>query len=189
MLPLAVPGLVLAYGFIALLLQFNLRTVLQTGPFWILVIAYSVRRLPYLVRSAAGGLRQTSVTLEEAAANLGTSPLRVLWRITLPLILANLIAGSLLTFSYAMLEVSDSLLLAQSLKFYPITHMIYVLGDDMSGPANVRMRAWRRGGGDGAAGGDTAGGGAVEGDEAGGDFSGIIFDVIGTMASAMRTAS
>ncbi len=138
MLPLAVPGLVMAYGFIALLLQFNLRTVLQTGPFWILVIAYSVRRLPYLVRSAAGGLQQTSVTLEEAAVNLGAWPLRVLWRITLPLILANLIAGSLLTFSYAMLEVSDSLLLAQSLKFYPITRMIYVLGDDMSGPANVR---------------------------------------------------
>jgi iron(III) transport system permease protein len=138
MLPLAVPGLVMAFGFIALLSQVGLIGLLQTGPFWILAIAYAVRRLPYLVRSAAGGLQQTSVTLEEAAANMGASPWRVLWKITLPLIMANLVAGSLLTFSFAMLEVSDSMILAQLQKFYPITKMIYALGTDMSGAANVR---------------------------------------------------
>jgi len=55
-----------------------------------------------------------------------------------PLILANIIAGSLLTFSFAMIEVSDSLILAQLPRDYPITKMIYVLGTDMSGPANAR---------------------------------------------------
>ncbi len=138
MLPLAVPGIVMAFGFIAVLLQFNAGSILRTGPFWILVIAYSVRRLPYLVRSASGGLEQTSVTFEEAAANLGASPWRVLRKITLPLILANLIAGSLLTFSFALMEVSDSLILAQLPRHYPITKMINVLGNDMSGPANIR---------------------------------------------------
>jgi iron(III) transport system permease protein len=69
---------------------------------------------------------------------MGAAPWRVLWKITLPLILANLVAGSLLTFSFAMLEVSDSMILAQLQKFYPITKMIYVLGTDMSGAANVR---------------------------------------------------
>jgi iron(III) transport system permease protein len=138
MLPLAVPGLVMAFGFIALLSQTGLITLLQLGPFPVLATAYAVRRLPYLVRSAAGGLQQTSVTLEEAAANMGAAPWRVLWKITLPLILANLVAGSLLTFSFAMLEVSDSMILAQLQKFYPITKMIYVLGTDMSGAANVR---------------------------------------------------
>ncbi len=138
MLPLAVPGIVMAFGFIAVLLQFGKGRIITTGPFWVLVIAYSVRRLPYLVRSAAGGLQQTSVTLEEAAANMGAGPWRVLWKITLPLILANLIAGALLTFSFAMLEVSDSLILAQLQQHYPITKMINVLGTDMSGPANTR---------------------------------------------------
>jgi len=138
MLPLAVPGLVMAFGFIALLSQTGWIGLLQLGPFPVLATAYAVRRLPYLVRSAAGGLQQTSVTLEEAAANMGASPWRVLWKITLPLILANLVAGSLLTFSFAMLEVSDSMILAQLQKFYPITKMIYVLGTDMSGAANVR---------------------------------------------------
>ncbi len=138
MLPLAVPGLVMAFGFIAVLIHWNLGWIIETSPVWILVIAYAVRRMPYLVRSAAGGLQQTSVTLEEAAANLGASPMRVMLKVTLPLILANLIAGSLLTFSFAMLEVSDSLILAKYQQHFPITKMIYVLGNDTSGPENVR---------------------------------------------------
>ena len=138
MLPLAVPGIVMAFGFIAVALQLGFKDIFVTGPFWVLVIAYSVRRMPYLVRSAAGGLEQTSVTLEEAAANLGAGPWRVLVKITLPLILANIIAGSLLTFAFAMMEVSDSLILAQLPRHFPITKMINVLGTDMSGPANAR---------------------------------------------------
>jgi iron(III) transport system permease protein len=91
------------------------------------VIAYAVRRLPYMVRAAVAGLQQTSVTLEEAAANLGASTWTTVRRITLPLILANLIAGALLSFSFSMLEVSDSLMLAQRQDFYPITKTIYEL--------------------------------------------------------------
>ena len=93
----------------------------------LLIIAYAVRRLPYMVRSAAAGYQQTSVTLEEAAQNLGCPPWRTLYRVTLPLIAANLLAGGLLTFSFAMLEVSDSLLLAQKQEYYPITKAIYEL--------------------------------------------------------------
>ena len=96
-------------------------------PTLLLVIAYSVRRLPYIVRSAAAGLQQTSVTLEEAAENLGCSPARALWRVTFPLIAANVIAGALLAFSFAMLEVSDSLILAQKQADFPITKAIYEL--------------------------------------------------------------
>jgi iron(III) transport system permease protein len=77
-------------------------------PLPILVIAYSVRRLPYVVPSAAAGFQQTSVTLEEAAQNLGCLPLRTLMKITVALIMANLLAGALLAFSFAMLEVSGS---------------------------------------------------------------------------------
>jgi iron(III) transport system permease protein len=138
MLPLAVPGLVMAFGFIAVLVRWNLAWVLDVAPVYILVIAYTVRRMPYLVRSAAGGLQQTSVTLEEAAANLGAPPWRVLMKITLPLIFANLIAGALLTFSFSALEVSDSLILAKYPQHFPITKMIYALANDTSGPDNVR---------------------------------------------------
>jgi iron(III) transport system permease protein len=129
MLPLAVPGLVLAFGYLAMTREGEFFSFLRAGenPTLILIIAYATRRLPYVVRSAAAGYQQTSVTLEEAARNLGCPPLKAMRKVTLPLIAANLIAGALLAFSFAMLEVSDSLLLAQQATFYPITKAIYQL--------------------------------------------------------------
>ncbi len=129
MLPLAVPGIVLAFGYLAMTQEGQPLAFLNPvqNPVPLLIIAYAVRRLPYMVRSAAAGYQQTSVTLEEAAQNLGSSPFRALRRVTLPLIAANLLAGGLLTFSFAMLEVSDSLLLAQKQENYPITKAIYEL--------------------------------------------------------------
>ena len=129
MLPLAVPGLVLAFGFLAMTQEgraFALFNPIE-NPTLLLVIAYSVRRLPYVVRAAAAGFEQTSVTLEEAAQNLGATPWRATRRITLPLISANLIAGGLLAFAFAMLEVSDSIILAQKQAFFPITKAIFEL--------------------------------------------------------------
>lgn len=129
MLPLAVPGLVLAFGYLAMTQEGKAFSFLNptVDPLAILVIAYAVRRLPYVVRSAAAGFQQTSVTLEEAAQNLGCPPLRALRKITIPLIAANLLAGGLLAFSFAMLEVSDSLILAQRQQDFPITKAIYEL--------------------------------------------------------------
>jgi iron(III) transport system permease protein len=139
MLPLAVPGLVMAFGYLGISAYLsNLETVknsplllnlfdVRTNPTLFLVIAYSIRRLPYMVRSAVSGLQQTSVTLEEAAANMGATPLQTLRRITVPLITANLIAGAMLAFAFSMLEVSDGLMLAQREDYYPITKTIYEL--------------------------------------------------------------
>ncbi|MCS6244791.1 MAG: iron ABC transporter permease [Opitutus sp.] len=129
MLPLAVPGLVLAFGYLAMSQEGKFFAFLNpiADPTILLIIAYSVRRLPYVVRSAAAGFQQTSETLEEAAQNLGCPPLKAVFRITLPLITANLIAGGLLAFAFAMLEVSDSLILAQKQAFYPITKAILEL--------------------------------------------------------------
>lgn len=129
MLPLAVPGLVLAFGYLAMTRdgQFFDFLMLGENPILLLVIAYAVRRLPYVVRSAAAGFQQTSASLEEAARNLGATPMRALRKITLPLIAANLVAGALLAFAFAMLEVSDSLILAQQQAHFPITKAIYGL--------------------------------------------------------------
>ena len=127
MLPLALPGIVLAFGYVAAF-DFKISWLNpRDNPTLLLIISYSVRRLPYIVRSAYAGFQQTSVTLEEASANLGASPLRTLRKITLPLVMANLIAGTILTFSFAMIEVSDGLILAMKEQFYPITKMIYQL--------------------------------------------------------------
>ena len=136
MLPLAVPGLVMAFGYVAMSLAwpFGIGDPLEgvvdvvganPDPVLLLIIAYAVRRLPYVVRATVAGLQQTSGELEEAAVNLGASTITAVRRIIIPLIAANLIAGGLLAFSFSMLEVSDSLILAQREIHYPITKAIY----------------------------------------------------------------
>lgn len=155
MLPLAVPGLVMAFGYVAMSLHwpfpqlaswfqdtlaggdpehflFGLGSLFQVrgqapNPLLFLVIAYTIRRLPYILRSASAGLEQTSGQLEEAALNLGATPMTAIRRIVVPLIMANLIAGGILVFSFAMLEVSDSLILAEKEVHYPITKAIWTL--------------------------------------------------------------
>lgn len=129
MLPLAVPGIVMAFGYLALSREGQPLDWLVLGedPLLLLVVAYAMRRLPYVVRSCAAGLQQISPTLEEAAQNLGAPPWRALARITLPLVAPNLLAGALLAFSFAMLEVSDSMILAQQTRYFPITKAIYSL--------------------------------------------------------------
>lgn len=127
MLPLALPGLVLAFGYVAGF-DWDLPWLNpRSNPTLLLIISYAVRRLPYIVRAAYAGFQQTSQALEEASAILGAGPWRTLRRITLPLVFANLAAGTILTFAYAMLEVSDSLILAMREQYYPITKMIYEL--------------------------------------------------------------
>jgi len=125
MLPLALPGLVLAFGYLAGYSGTFLDA--RDYPVPLLVIAYAVRRLPYMVRSAYAGFQQTSVALEEAAQNLGATRFRTLRQVTFPLIVANLVAGGILCFAFAMLEVSDSLILALKDEYYPITKAIYAL--------------------------------------------------------------
>ncbi|MHC4948344.1 MAG: ABC transporter permease [Planctomycetota bacterium] len=161
MLPIAVPGLVMAFGYVAVTLRWPfegglppwLATALdrigvipaswiaalddaplggvinvlgaEPRPELLLVIAYAVRRLPYAVRAIAAGLQQAPRVLEDAAILLGASRLRAVLTITTPLIAAHVLAGAVIAFVFSMLEVSDSLILAQREAHYPITTAIY----------------------------------------------------------------
>jgi len=139
MMPLAIPGIIMAFGFISISGTLSAApwvkahpvlasaVDIRVNPMLFLVLAYAVRRLPYMVRAAIAGLQQTSVTFEEASANLGASAWTTLRRVTMPLMAANLIAGALLAFAFSMLEVSDSLMLAQKIEYYPITKTLFEL--------------------------------------------------------------
>lgn len=158
MLPLAVPGLVLAFGYVAVSMRWpfgpdgplgGVVSVLGAtpNPFPLLVLAYAIRRLPYMVRSTVAGLEQTSGDLEDAAMNLGASRLTAIRRIVVPLVAANLIAGGLLVFAFSMLEVSDSLILAQQPRHYPLTKAILAFMERMGdGPSIASaMGVWAMG--------------------------------------------
>ncbi len=131
MLPLAIPGIVVAFGYVGAFANTPLDP--RQNPVLLLIIAYSIRRLPYMVRACYAGLQQVSETLEEASLNLGASPLRTFVKVTLPQIIPHLIAGGLMAFAFAMLEVSDSLILAFDQRYFPITKAIYALSNRLEG--------------------------------------------------------
>lgn len=140
MLPLAVPGLVICFGYVAMTLSWPFGTAkdgtsnplgfigvlgADPSPLALIVAAYAIRRMPYILRSTVAGLEQTSGELEEAAMNLGASRFTAVRRVIIPLITANIIAGGLLAFSFSMLAVSEALILAQQQDDAPITKAIY----------------------------------------------------------------
>ncbi len=58
--------------------------------------------LPLMVLSLVGVLERTDQRLAEAAESLGAGPARVAWRVTLPLALPGIAAGSLLVFCFTL---------------------------------------------------------------------------------------
>ena len=144
MLPLAIPGIVMAFGFLGMTVKFSWASAIfdpVNSPLWLLAGAYAIRRVPYVMRSVASGLEQTPVVLEEAALSVGAPRRKVFLKIVMPLLAANLLIGGLFAFSFSMLEVSDSLILVQKSVFYPITKAIFELSQVL-GPGAVTASAF-----------------------------------------------
>lgn len=108
-IPLVVPGI--AFG-IALIQTFNVAPLQLTGTAILLIIAYTIRRLPYMVRSTMGAMRAIKQDIEEAAINLGATPLTAAITVIGPLLLPGIAAGSVLVFITVIKETSISILLA-----------------------------------------------------------------------------
>lgn len=125
MLPLALPGIILAFGYVSLFA--GTRFDPAGNPLFLLVMAYSMRRLPFAFRSALTGYRSMPDRIDEAAQNLGQGFWGRVRDIHLPLLSAHLLAAGLLVFAFSMLEVSDSLVLAMKEFYYPITKAMYFL--------------------------------------------------------------
>ena len=130
--PLAVPGIVVAFGYLGAFSSTMLDP--RTWPLVILALGYSVRRLPFMLRTSRAGLEQTPLVYEEAAASVGASPAATLRRITLPILRPHLVAGAILCFTFAMLEVSESLILAQQEWAFPLTKAMYAVLGRPDGP-------------------------------------------------------
>ena len=111
MVPFAISGTVLAIG---LILAFNSGALVLTGGWLILVIAYTVRKLPFCIRSSSAIVHQIEPSLEEASINLGVSPLRTFITLTIPLMAGGLIGGMILVWITAASELSSTIVLYTS---------------------------------------------------------------------------
>lgn len=117
--PLVLPPMV---GGVALLFLFGRTGWLGTAlavwdlriPFTTtaVVIAQVFVALPFLVLALEGTLRAAGTGFEEAAAGLGAGRWSILWRVTLPLALPGLIAGTVLCFARAVGEFGATALFA-----------------------------------------------------------------------------
>jgi spermidine/putrescine transport system permease protein len=61
-------------------------------------VVYNTSIVALIVRSRLAGMDRT---LEEAAQDLGATPIRTLWRVTLPLLYPAILAGGLLAFTFS----------------------------------------------------------------------------------------
>jgi iron(III) transport system permease protein len=133
--PLAIPGVVLAIGYLrtfrGLDLPFSDSAFTAT---WVaLTIAYAVRRLPYALRSCMAALQQMHVSLEEAAENLGASKASTVRRIVVPLMAGGILAGFVTSFITAAVELSATIVLSSSASQAPMSYGIYLYMQSIAG--------------------------------------------------------
>jgi len=127
-IPLAVPGVVLAIGYLRLFHGWAVPGLGEplTSTWLILILAYAVRRLPYTVRGGYAALQQLPVALEESAQNLGANRLRTFRKVTAPLMTRGLLAGGLLAFVSSAVDLSSTILLVPRVGLGPLSYGIYL---------------------------------------------------------------
>lgn len=108
-IPLVVPGIAIG---IALIQTFNTMPLQLTGTAFILIVAYAIRRMPYMVRSTVSTVKSIKVDIEEAAVNLGASTFTALLTVVGPLMIPGIAAGAILVFVTVIKETSISILMA-----------------------------------------------------------------------------
>lgn len=132
---LAMPGLVLGIGYLRTFRDVELPfgAGALTSSWLIFVLAYSVRRLPYALRSCMAALTQVHPALEEAAESVGASRWRTIRRIVLPLMMGGLLAGFVTSFITAAAEISETILLTSKESMAPMSYGIYLYFQSIAG--------------------------------------------------------
>jgi iron(III) transport system permease protein len=125
---LAIPGLVLAIGYLRLFKGVNVPfTDTPIVATWVLImIAYAVRRLPYALRSCMAALQQVHISLEEAANSLGAGKISTARRVMVPLMMGGILAGFVTSFITAAVELSATILLTSADSQAPMSYGIYL---------------------------------------------------------------
>jgi putative spermidine/putrescine transport system permease protein len=121
MLPAILTGLAL----------FQTYVLLDVGrPVWGLVAGHTLVTIPYVVRTTLAVLHNFDLRLEEAARNLGASPRRTFFEVTLPLIKPGVLAGAIFAFIVSFDQFPVSLfLVSPGSETLPITLFNYLKFD------------------------------------------------------------
>lgn len=111
MFPYIIPGSVLGISF---LYAFNSPPFLLGGTVIIMIIALSIRRMPYTIRSSTAIIGQISPSIEEASISLGASQVKTFLQITVPMMLPGVLSGAIMSWITLISELSSSVILYTS---------------------------------------------------------------------------
>ena len=119
LLPIALPALVLAFGFI---LVFSSDTLPWLGSIWLLVAGHAVLCLPYFLQAVVADMQRLGLaTLEDAADSLGSQPLQRFFHIVLPALRHSILSGLIVVAALSIGEFQFSNLVAGFLnRTYPV---------------------------------------------------------------------
>lgn len=98
-MPILVPPVIIAVAFLVFFLQIGL-----TGTRAGIVVAHGIFYAPLPFILITQGLGELNRTYEEAAMNLGASPVRTIRTVTYPLLRANVVSGALFAFILSLNE-------------------------------------------------------------------------------------
>jgi len=107
-LPMVFPGLVLGVSIMIFYLTFDIGIY---GTFWIILLAYITRFMPYGMRYNTTSMIQIHKDLEDSAAMSGAGWFTVFKRVILPLLKPGMVAGWIYVMIVSVRELSSSILL------------------------------------------------------------------------------
>ena len=85
-----------------------------------IALAMAFVSIPFLINAARDGFLAVPVRLEQAALNLGASPARVFFTISLPLAWRNIVSGLILMFARGMSEFGAVVIVAYHPMIAPV---------------------------------------------------------------------
>jgi len=118
-LPLTSPEVVVGSALLTLFLDLDVSTGFAT-----IVVAHVMFQVSYVALTVRARIRGFDWTLEEAAMDLGATPLRVAWKVTLPLVAPGIAAAAMLSFALSLDDFIITLFNSGSRVTYPL----YVYG-------------------------------------------------------------
>jgi molybdate transport system permease protein len=92
------------------------------------VLAQTFVSAPYYIRTVKAGFESVDMQYEGVAATLGASPLRIFWRILLPLSWPSVIAGAILCWARALSELGATLIFAGNFQGRTQTMPLAIIG-------------------------------------------------------------
>jgi spermidine/putrescine transport system permease protein len=114
-LPLATPEIVLGSSLATLFFDAGVNRGFTT-----VIIAHVMFQVSFVALTVRARVRGFDWTLEQAAQDLGASPVRTFWKVTFPLILPGILAAALLSFALSIDDFIITLFNAGSLQTFPV---------------------------------------------------------------------